>query len=132
MPELYEIVKKYKPEVIWSDGQGGGNDSYWKAKEFIAWLYNESPVKDTIVVNDRWGQGDSCKHGDFYTCHDKYNPKVLLPHKWENCFVVDKHSWGYRRDAKLSDYMTIHEIIQTIAETVRSIINVKLLLLLLI
>ena len=34
------------------------------------WLFNESPVKDTVVVNDRWGQGDLCTHGDFFTCHD--------------------------------------------------------------
>ncbi len=43
------------------------------------------------VVNDRWGSGDECKHGDFYTCHDSYNPGYLIKHKWENCFtVIDK------------------------------------------
>ena len=26
----------------------------------IAWLYNESPVKDEVVVNDRWGSGAPC------------------------------------------------------------------------
>jgi len=40
------------------------------------------------VVNDRWGTGVTCKHGDFYTCHDHYNPGYLIPHKWENCFTV--------------------------------------------
>lgn len=29
-----------------------------------------------------------CKHGDFYTCHDSYNPGYLIEHKWENCFTV--------------------------------------------
>ena len=33
-----------------------------------------SPVKDTVVVNDRWGKGCTCKHGGYYTCTDRYNP----------------------------------------------------------
>ena len=33
-----------------------------------------SPVKDTVVTNDRWGKGTTCKHGGFYTCSDRYNP----------------------------------------------------------
>ena len=36
-----------------------------------------SPVKDTVVVNDRWGSGDSCKNGGYFTCHDRYNPGGL-------------------------------------------------------
>ena len=37
-----------------------------------------SPVKDTIVVNDRWGKGSACTHGDYFTCHDRYHPGKLL------------------------------------------------------
>ena len=34
-----------------------------------------SPVKDTIVTNDRWcNNGCSCHHGGVFTCHDRYNP----------------------------------------------------------
>jgi len=33
-----------------------------------------SPVKDTVVTNDRWGAGIPCHHGGYFTCHDKYNP----------------------------------------------------------
>ena len=33
-----------------------------------------SPVKDYVVVNDRWGHGDLCKNGGYFTCHDHYNP----------------------------------------------------------
>jgi len=34
-------------------------------------------VKDTVVVNDRWGKGDVGKHGDYYTYSDRYNPGIL-------------------------------------------------------
>ena len=33
-----------------------------------------SPVKDTVVVNDRWGRGCRCHHGGVYTGQDRYNP----------------------------------------------------------
>jgi len=41
MPEHYDLVNTYKPEIIWSDGEWGGTDAYWNSTEFIAWLFNE-------------------------------------------------------------------------------------------
>lgn len=118
MPELKEIIWKYKPEVIWSDGDWEAPDGYWKSKEFLAWLYNESGVKDTVVTNDRWGQGITCKHGDFYTCSDRYNPGVLQPHKWENAMTIDAQSWGHRNNARLEDYLTSASLIKELVSTV--------------
>lgn len=66
MPELYALIKTYEPDVLWSDGDGEANEDYWKSKEFIAWLYNDSPVRDTIVTNDRWGIGVGCNKVTFY------------------------------------------------------------------
>ncbi|XP_075059327.1 plasma alpha-L-fucosidase isoform X2 [Mixophyes fleayi] len=118
LPELYEIVMKYKPEILWSDGDGNAPYTYWNSTGFLAWLYNESPVRDSVVTNDRWGSGCICKHGGYYTCSDRYNPGHLLPHKWENCMTIDKRSWGYRRNALISEMLTIEQLVQELVETV--------------
>lgn len=118
MPELYELVNQYNPELIWSDGDWEAPVSYWNSTEFLAWLYNESPVKDTVVVNDRWGQGCYCKHGGYWNCADRYHPGTLLKHKWEDAETIDKTSWGYVRNADLSNMLTIDEIINRMVTTV--------------
>lgn len=118
MPELYEMVNRYQPDIIWSDGDWTTTDVYWNATNFLAWLYNESPVKDKVCVNDRWGSNIRCKHGGFLNCNDKYNPGVLNKKKWENCMEMDRYSWGYRRNARLADYFSMHELLSEVAETV--------------
>ncbi|KAK8788168.1 hypothetical protein V5799_022055 [Amblyomma americanum] len=118
LPELVEIVERYRPDIVWSDGEWEAPETYWNSTSFLAWLYNDSPVRDTVVVNDRWGKGVRCKHGDFFNCDDQFNPGVLQTHKWENCLPVDKGSWGYRRDASLSDYRTVGELLDILASTV--------------
>ncbi|XP_078722601.1 tissue alpha-L-fucosidase [Lampetra fluviatilis] len=118
MPELYEIVNKYEPEVIWSDGDWEAPDTYWNSTGFLAWLYNDSPVKDTVVVNDRWGAGTSCRHGGFYNCADKFAPGTLQRHKWEMCTSVDTRSWGYRRNMRATDLLSGRDIVAGLLETV--------------
>jgi alpha-L-fucosidase len=117
-PQLKDIVNTYKPDIVWSDGDWEMPDTYWKSKEFLAWLYNDSPVKDTVVSNDRWGAGDTCKHGGFWACLDRHNPGKLMPHKWENVLTIDSQSWGYRKNAGLEDMLTIEELLYQLVSTV--------------
>ncbi|XP_042743794.1 tissue alpha-L-fucosidase [Lagopus leucura] len=118
MPELYDLVLKYKPDLIWSDGDWEAPDSYWNSTSFLAWLYNDSPVKDTVVVNDRWCNNCSCHHGGFYNCADKYKPGTLPTHKWEMCSSIDKLSWGYRSNMHIDELMDVASIIKELVQTV--------------
>jgi alpha-L-fucosidase len=45
-------------------------------------------------------------------------PGVLQKHKWENCMTIDSGSWGYRRNARFSDYLSTHDLITELASTV--------------
>lgn len=67
-PELVDIVKRYHPEILWSNTDAEASHTYWKSREFLAWLYNDSPVKDIVVVNNQWGSGTTCHYGKFCTC----------------------------------------------------------------
>lgn len=128
LPELFDLVESYQPDLIWSDGDWVASDTYWNSTGFLAWLVNESPVKDTVVWNDRWGGDSLCHHGSYYTCADRFLPNTLVSHKWENAFSLDTVSWGYRRNAPLSDYLTtaqvIAQVIQTVALGGNALINI--------
>nr|XP_002132133.1 alpha-L-fucosidase-like [Ciona intestinalis] len=119
LPELYEIVNAYKPDLIWSDGQWEAPSWYWNSTVFLSWLYNESPVKDTVVTNDRWGSDTLCKHGGYLTCNDRFNPKTHVPDKkWENAMTLNKGSWSWRRDTDISQFLTLKELLSTFIETI--------------
>jgi len=118
IPALKEAVIKYEPEVIWSDGEWEAPSDYWGAVDFLAWLYNDSPVKEVVVTNDRWGAETRGVHGGFYNFDDRYNPGVLIPHKWENAMSLDKREWTHRREAVIDDYLTPEELIKEIVVTV--------------
>ena len=47
-----------------------------------------SAIKDTVVVGDRLGSDANCKHGDYYTCHDRYQPQSLQNHLWMDCMTI--------------------------------------------
>ena len=62
LPQITDLVLQYKPDLLWGDGEWDMDAEKWKSKEFLAWLFNDSPVKNSIVINDRWGKGIRKKH----------------------------------------------------------------------
>jgi len=116
LPQLYDIATNYQPDIIWSDGAWDYPSSWWNSTEFIAWLYNESPNKNNVVINDRWGNDTPGVHGGFYTA--EYSSSVYLTHKWEENSGVDIHSYGYNRNSLAEDYLTAEYLIHLLVRTV--------------
>eukprot|EP00392_Amoebophrya_sp_AT5.2_P017192 g17520.t1 len=119
IPELHDLMERYKPSLIWSDGQWEAPTDYWTSREFLAWLYNESPVKDEIVVNDRWGRDTTDRHGGYYSGDDRQKPGAeRLKHKWESADTVDKGNWGYNKDTPVEEMWTAQELIHRLVRAV--------------
>lgn len=67
LPQLKDLVGRYQPALIFTDGEWDHPSSLWRSEEFLAWLYNEAPNRDEVIVNDRWGKETRSRHGGYYT-----------------------------------------------------------------
>lgn len=63
IPQMKELVCRYHPDILWTDGEWDHPSGTWHSEEFLQWLYNDSPVRDRIAVNDRWGSDTRSRHG---------------------------------------------------------------------
>ena len=122
LPQLRDLTLRYEPDIIWGDGEWEQPSSTWRSEEFLAWLYNESPVRETVVVNDRWGEETRSRHGSFYTTeydliHDSDSRGVAFAHPWEECRGI-ANSFGYNRNENLEDYSTAAELVRILIEKV--------------
>jgi alpha-L-fucosidase len=113
-PQFKDVVNRYKPAIIFSDGEWDLPAEDWKSPELLAWLFNESAVKEDVVINDRWGKGIRHTHGDYYTT--EYGAGMPdASHPWEENRGMG-HSFGYNRYEAYVDYKTSRELIIVLAD----------------
>jgi alpha-L-fucosidase len=116
-PQFKDLVTKYKPSIIFSDGEWDLSDTAWKSTELLAWLFNESPVAKEVVVDDRWGSNTREKNtGATYTTSE-YGSGMDASRIWEESQGIG-HSYGYNRNEKLEDYKTGKELILILVDIV--------------
>ncbi|GAB3655799.1 alpha-L-fucosidase [Echinicola sediminis] len=100
-PQFKDMVQNYRPDLIWSDGDWDLSPEEWDSKELLTWLFNESKVGQTVVVNDRWGDGVRFNHGGYYTT--EYQSELDGSHPWEECRGIG-FSFGFNRNEDVTDY----------------------------
>jgi alpha-L-fucosidase len=121
IPQMKDLVTRYEPDIIWTDGEWDHPSEKWKSTEFLAWLYNESPVKERVAVNDRWGKESRGKQGGYYTTEYDlvHDGKGIgdVDHPWEECRGIGT-SFGYNQIETPANYMTSEALVHLLVEKV--------------
>ena len=123
-PMLKELITKYEPATLFTDGEWDHPSSVWHSTEFLTWLYNESPVRDCIVPNDRWGSETRGRFGGNFTT--EYGivgngvgaiDEVTLDRPFEECRGIGR-SFGLNRLEGVEDYLSAKELIEILCQLV--------------
>jgi alpha-L-fucosidase len=122
IPQLKDLVLRYSPDIVWTDGEWDKTSKEWKSEEFLSWLYNESPVKENVVVNDRWGSETRSRHGGIFTTEygligEKEGIDESNSRPWEECRGIGT-SFGYNRAENLDSYSSSKDLIRLLVSTV--------------
>ncbi len=122
IPMLKELIEKYQPNTLFTDGEWEHPSSVWHATDFLQWLYNESSVKDFIVPNDRWGNDTrGIMGGNFTTEYGEIGYGRTLdaenPRPFEECRGIGK-SFGFNRIEEPSDYLSVKELLKLLCSLV--------------
>lgn len=111
IPQFKELVSKYKPTVIFTDGEWWNSAEQWHARELISWYYNE--VGKDAIVNDRWGAG-----ADYGFKTPEYSAGITMTDRpWAEVRGIGR-SFGYNRNEPLSNYLTEEDLIHHFATLV--------------
>lgn len=115
-PQFKDVVTRYEPAIIFSDGEWDMPSSDWKTEQLLAWLFNEAACRDQVVINDRWGKDCRHKHGGYWTTEYAAGMKDGS-HPWEESRGM-AYSYGLNRAERIDDYKTGREFILTLVDLV--------------
>jgi hypothetical protein len=111
IPQFKELVSKYRPSLIFTDGEWWNTAEQWHARELIAWYYNL--VGPEAIVNDRWGSG-----ADYGFKTPEYSAGITLTDRpWAEVRGVGR-SFGLNRNEPLENYLTEDQLIHHFATLV--------------
>jgi alpha-L-fucosidase len=119
LPQLKDLVERYKPDIVWPDGEWEHPSATWRSTEFLAWLFNESSAPPDVAINDRWGRDTRSQHGGFATPeyqHRSAGP-LMDAGRFEECQGMGK-SFGYNRNETADEYRSTTELLYLLIDTV--------------
>ena len=115
IPMLKELIEKYQPHTLFTDGEWEHPSSVWHSTEFLQWLYNESSVKDFIVPNDRWGKETRGRLGGNLTTEYGFTgagdgSEEVIDRVSEECRGIGA-SFGWNKFETTEDYLSEEALI---------------------
>jgi len=116
-PQLREAVNRYHPSFLYFDGEWEFPLDAFDMRDFLSWLYNASPCKDDVVVNDRFGRGSRGKHGGVFSSEAGVRESGTA-HRWCEDRPLSRGNWSYNRFERLEDYLGARDLIHLLVETV--------------
>ncbi len=116
IPQYKDVVARYKPSIVFLDGEWDMPPESWKSQELMAWLYNEAPSRGEAIINDRLGKDCRHKHGGYYTT--EYGAGLPnADHPWEENRGMG-YSYGFNQAEQEKDYRTGRELTIMLADLV--------------
>lgn len=105
IPQFKELLTKYRPTLLFTDGEWDNTAEQWHAKELISWYYNL--MGPEAIVNDRWGHG-----ADYGFKTPEYKGAIMdTVRPWAECRGIGR-SFGLNRNEPLENYLTSDELIR--------------------
>ena len=119
LPQLKDLVRRYRPDMVWPDGEWEHPSDVWRSEEFLAWLFNESGAPEDVAVNDRWGKDCRNRHGGFATPEYGHLPegRLMQQGRFEECQGMGK-SFGYNRNENVDNYRSATELLHLLIDNV--------------
>lgn len=111
IPQFKELVDKFKPTIIFSDGDWDHTYKELHSDELVNYYYKV--VGEKAIANDRFGKGFN--HG-FLT--PEYSAGIIETNRpWAECRGIGR-SFGLNRNEDLASYKSSEEIIQHFVQLV--------------
>jgi len=115
--QLKELIIRYQPDIIWADAVWDRPASYWRSEEIVAWILNNAPNREEIVINDRWDNGEK-KHGGYITTEYGTGAEAIDENRpWEECQGMG-YSFGLNRLEGIEQYKTSRQLVRLLVSTV--------------
>ena len=51
-PQFKDLIIRYRPDIVWSDGEWEMTSEEWRSPELLAWLFNTAPNSADLVINE--------------------------------------------------------------------------------
>jgi alpha-L-fucosidase len=116
IPQFKDVVTRYRPAIIFNDGEWDMSSKDWHSEQLLAWLFNDSPCKDDVVINDRWGSDSRHHHGGYWTTEYAAGLKDGS-HPWEESRGM-AYSYGLNRMEGFDDYKSPREFVLMLVDLV--------------